>query len=369
MLRAIDDAVNDGMDVINLSLGVALAERLADDILVAAVERAAALGVVVSVAAGNFGDTPNTIASPATAPSVIATGASVNDRIFAPGVVRNGSQSYYAIPGYGRSSVSPVTAPIADVAALDGSGEACQPLAANSLAGRIALIARSPRSSGACSFAFKLDSAEGAGAVAAIVYMNTDSPDVVTMDVSGSVLPAVAVGPDFAAAVRKQMQQGAAPTLTILFTTSPLEQNANAMALFSSRGPNTDSSIKPDLVATGMFLYTATQKTNPFSVLYGATGYIREADGTSFAAPLVTGARGPFEGRAAGTYIGAVPFPAGEQRIAHGVSRAVDRRGASERERRAREHDRRSAGIAGLRHGIGHGGHCEGTDDHEFVHG
>ena len=110
------------------------------------------------------------------------------------------------------------------------------------------------------------------------------------MDVSGSVLPAVAVGPDFAVAIRKQMQQGGPPTLTILFTTSPLEQNANAMALFSSRGPNTDSSIKPDLVATGMFLYTATQKTNPFSVLYGATGYIREADGTSFAAPLVTGA-------------------------------------------------------------------------------
>jgi minor extracellular serine protease Vpr len=41
VLRAIDDAVNDGMDVINLSLGVALAQRLSEDILVAAVERAA----------------------------------------------------------------------------------------------------------------------------------------------------------------------------------------------------------------------------------------------------------------------------------------------------------------------------------------
>ena len=41
VLRAIDDAVNDGLDVINLSLGVAIAQRLSDDILVAAVERAA----------------------------------------------------------------------------------------------------------------------------------------------------------------------------------------------------------------------------------------------------------------------------------------------------------------------------------------
>ena len=62
------------------------------------------------------------------------------------------------------------------------------------------------------------------------------------------------------------------------------------MASFSSRGPNADSSIKPDLVATGAYLYTATQKTNPISFLYGPTGFIKEADGTSFSAPLVTGA-------------------------------------------------------------------------------
>ena len=32
VLRAIEDAVNDGMDVINLSLGVAMAQRPGDDI-------------------------------------------------------------------------------------------------------------------------------------------------------------------------------------------------------------------------------------------------------------------------------------------------------------------------------------------------
>jgi subtilase family protein len=34
----------------------------------------------------------------------------------------------------------------------------------------------------------------------------------------------------------------------------------------------------------------ATQKTNSNSFLYGPTGYVKEADGTSFAAPLVAGA-------------------------------------------------------------------------------
>jgi subtilisin family serine protease len=290
VLSALNDAVNDGMDVINLSLGVPLAQRLADDILVAAVERAAALGVIVSVAAGNSGSSPSTISSPATAPSAIAAGASLNDRIFAPGLVRDGTHAYFAIPGYGGGSASTVTAPVADVAAIDGSGDACAPLAAGSLAGRIAMIVRSPRNAPACSFAYKLINAQSAGAVAAIVYMNPDSPDLVTMNVAPATLPSVSVDPSLADAIRVQLRQGFTPAPTITFTTTALEQNANAIAPFSSRGPGADLDIKPDLVATGTSLYTATQKTNALSFLYAATGFIKNADGTSFSAPLVAGA-------------------------------------------------------------------------------
>src|SRR5262249_18865718 len=50
ILKAIDDAVADGMDVINLSLGSLEASRLEDDLEVHALERAAALGVLVVVA-------------------------------------------------------------------------------------------------------------------------------------------------------------------------------------------------------------------------------------------------------------------------------------------------------------------------------
>jgi minor extracellular serine protease Vpr len=290
VLHAIDDAVNDGMDVINLSLGISLAERISDDILVAAVERAAAMGVIVSVAAGNSGGSPNSIASPATAPSAIATGASVNDRIFAPGLVRDGSQSYYAIPGYGRAASGTVSAPVMDVATIDGNGEACTPLPAASMTGRIAMVARSPRNGPACSFTYKLNNLQSAGAVAAVVYMNPDDPQLVTMDVAAATLPAVSVASTFADSMRRQLRQGPPPTLTIEFTTTALPQNANMIAPFSSRGPNVDSNIKPDLVATGMYLYTATQKTNPLSFLYGPTGFIKEADGTSFSAPLLAGA-------------------------------------------------------------------------------
>jgi subtilisin family serine protease len=292
VLQAIEDALNDGMDVINLSLGIAVAERIADDVLVAAVERASALGVVVSVAAGNNGSTPNTIASPATAPSVIAVGATSNDRAFAPAAVRlGGSGGYFAMPGtYSLSSSSLVTAPLMDIAAIDPTGEACAPLPSNSLTGNIALIVRSPHSGRPCSFVVKLSNAQNAGAIGAIVYMNPDSPNVVTMDLRGTTLSAVSVDYPSGADIKKRLRDNPAATGTIQLTTSALPRNPNVMAPFSSRGPNVNSAIKPDVVATGMFLYTATQNTNPSSFLYGATGYVKEADGTSFAAPLVAGA-------------------------------------------------------------------------------
>ena len=290
-LRALDDAVNDGMDVINLSFGIPIAQRIADDILVAAVERAAAMGVIIIAAAGNAGTTPSTIASPATAPSVIAVGASSNDRAFAPGAVRLSGTAFFAMPGSsGRSLISPITARLADVSAFDPTGEACGALPAGSLTGAIALIVRSPHVGRPCSFVDKLNNAQGAGAVGAIVYMNPDSPDLVTMDVRAAALPAVSVDYSSGAAIRKYLAKDPAATGTIQFTTSVIDREANAIAPFSSRGPNVDSTIKPDLLATGLFLYTATQNTNPSSFLYSPTGYVKEADGTSFAAPLVAGA-------------------------------------------------------------------------------
>ncbi|MBY0505578.1 MAG: S8 family serine peptidase [Bryobacteraceae bacterium] len=75
ILKAIDDAVADGMDVINLSLGSAFAPRPEDDIIVQALERAIDQGVIVVVAAGNAGPGLNSISSPGTAPRAITVGA------------------------------------------------------------------------------------------------------------------------------------------------------------------------------------------------------------------------------------------------------------------------------------------------------
>jgi len=69
ILQAINDAVADGMDVLNMSLGGIPASRPGDDPLVEAVENAVAAGRIVTIAAGNEGSDLNTIASPGTAPN------------------------------------------------------------------------------------------------------------------------------------------------------------------------------------------------------------------------------------------------------------------------------------------------------------
>ena len=74
--RAIDRAVADGMDVLNLSLGEPEVES-ANDLVARAIHGAARAGVVTVVAAGNSGDDlgGGSISSPGSAPDAITVAA------------------------------------------------------------------------------------------------------------------------------------------------------------------------------------------------------------------------------------------------------------------------------------------------------
>lgn len=80
ILKGIDDAVKDGFDVLNLSLGSDIAGDPADDVQVRALNLAADAGHIVVVAAGNAGPDENTMNSPGTAEKVITVGSSSSDR-------------------------------------------------------------------------------------------------------------------------------------------------------------------------------------------------------------------------------------------------------------------------------------------------
>lgn len=274
VLKAVDDAVNDGMDVINLSLGSAFAGRPSDELFTAVAERATALGTLVVVAAGNEGPEPFTVSDLSVAPAAISVGATWNDRIFSATARLSSGELYRALPGSGPRPAQPLTAPLIDAATLDPTGLVCGTLPAGSLSGRIPLILR-----GACLFEEKLNNARAAGAVGALVYTDQARPEPITMAVGSATLPAAMVSYDDGVAIKRLLAASPDLTVTIDFRSSPFRVNPNRLADFSSTGPSTDFAIKPDLVATGTSVRTAAPG-----------GGFQTVQGTSFSAPLVAGA-------------------------------------------------------------------------------
>lgn len=80
IIQGIDDAMKDGMDVLNLSLGSDIAGDPEKDDQVKALNNAADAGHIIAVAAGNAGPDENTMNSPGTAEKVITVGSSSSDR-------------------------------------------------------------------------------------------------------------------------------------------------------------------------------------------------------------------------------------------------------------------------------------------------
>ena len=283
ILKAIDDAVADGMDVINLSLGDSVALPLAEDLEASTIERATSMGTIVVVAGGNGGPDPQTVGPPATAPLAISVGASVNDRTFSATATVGGVR-YQAVPGSGPAPAQAVTGRIKDITTLGDNGLACSPLAAGSLTGSIALVLR-----GTCFFTDKLNNVQAGGAVGALVYTDAARPDAIVMSVGAATLPAMMLSNGDGVSVKHQLSGGAKVTATLDFNLTAISIDPDQLADFSAEGPNVDGSIKPDMVAVGMHLYTAAENSDPKGILYDASRYA-VVDGTSFSSPLVAGA-------------------------------------------------------------------------------
>jgi minor extracellular serine protease Vpr len=262
-----------------MSLGSQPADRPAGDLMVQAVERAVAAGVIVVIAAGNQGPDLHSIDSPGSAPNAITVANSMNERVFASRAVVDGApQPYESFPGSGPNQLSPATGTLVDVSTVDPTALACSSLPAGSLTGKIAFILR-----GNCFFEVKLNNAQAAGAIAALVYSHATAPAAFTMSVGEARLPASMVSNGDGLDIKARMVQSGPLKVSLNFDKSPFLVNSFRIDDSSSRGPNTDESLKPDLLAVGTSVYTAWARS------LGTGGYIT-ASGTSLSAPMVTGA-------------------------------------------------------------------------------
>jgi minor extracellular serine protease Vpr len=282
--KAIDDAAADGMDVLNISWGFLPQIRPELDPLAPSLDRAASLGIVVVKSNGNSGPARLSGSTPSIGSAGISVGASWTDRIFASGVRVNGGDAIAAVPGDGAAPAGILTAPFKDVAAFDPTGLACNPLPDGALSGAVALILR-----GDCTFEVKIKAAQAAGAVAAVIYTHAASPNPSIMITGTAGIPAAMISNKDGVTVKGILSNVDSVVDLSFDDTLPFITDSNGITDFSSRGPGADGSIRPDLVAVGEEILTATQKTTKNGDLYDASGFT-VADGTSFSSPMVTGA-------------------------------------------------------------------------------
>ncbi len=296
ILNALEAAYADGMDVANMSLGGGASGI--QDLLTIAVNDLDVANMVVAVAAGNEGDgdpdahpplAPGhyTVGSPGSAARALTAGASTVGHRVATTFAIAGS-SYDAVAGDFGTVAAPLTAPtgivtVAPVNAVSGFSEACGPLPAGSLTGRIAMIGR-----GTCDFSFKIREAELAGAIAAIV-VNREDGDPFPMgqgespDGTQPVIPAYMISLSDGIAIRTAVANGTAGRINL--AVYQVTGTDNRQASFSSQGPtDVDFRVKPDLMAPGDNVLSSVTGD------CGAYGCWAFFSGTSMATPHLAGA-------------------------------------------------------------------------------
>jgi minor extracellular serine protease Vpr len=317
---AMQDALADGMDVVTLSLGEGNmpdwgpldvdpncgngTTPVACDVYAQMVTNAVAGGLVVVTSAGNDGNlgtlphTLSTIHTPGTVPAAITVGASYNAHVLyqsitiSPNPQINVLQNVQALYSDGPQLALP-RLPVVDVATLQNNGLACSALPAGSLTGEIALIQR-----GICPFSDKIDNAQTAGASGVILYMQAGTDPILRpTGTSDTGIPAVMIGYTDGVNLKNLLGSNSGTTAGFNTAFAPVTNPPNSVWPSSSRGPSigtfTESPyqtfvIKPELVAVGAGLYTATQKLDPSGDAYNATGYTG-VSGTSYAVPMVAG--------------------------------------------------------------------------------
>ncbi|MEO1574804.1 MAG: S8 family serine peptidase, partial [Pseudomonadota bacterium] len=295
-----DGAIDDRVDVINMSLGARFGDQNDPSALASSI--AAQTGVVVVASAGNNGDEPYVTGSPGVSPDVITVGATIaGDRPqIALRVLSEDADLaglYPAQQGSGSVRVvdAPVTAPlvVAVSPALDDDGtvldgvtddRACRDLL-NALAvrGNVVLVAR-----GGCSYEDKYANAQQAGARAILAYNDgaSDEPFIMGgVGLSGKTFTIPGLMISGTNALRLQNALGNVPfevQFDVDNTVDGPSDRGDQLTFFTSRGPASGGAqFKPDLSAPGRFIVSTAAGTGFQS---------RQLRGTSMAAPHVAGA-------------------------------------------------------------------------------
>lgn len=338
LLTAMERAQADGMQVLNLSVGVPF--QWPQYPTARAASRLVKAGMVVSAAAGDSGEAgPYSVSAPALGEHVLAVASVANTRV----ELGNFSLSSGGEPvGYQPVSGAPpapvgLSLPVGKLAGstpeTDNDGcaiDGLNPYAAGSLSGQAALIRL-----GNCPAREKILNAQNAGAQAAVLYNDrpgfagVSAGPVSPFDDAAIEIPAVAVLAGDGARIDAQIAAGVRLTVNAQPRTFD-NPGGNTVDLFSALGASPDLALKPDLAAPGGWVRTATP-------LGAAPGGYAVLSGTGLAAPQVSGlaalllqARPGLTARQVSARLlnSAAPRPAAGQAPGGGLPAPVQRQGA-----------------------------------------
>ncbi|KNA12113.1 hypothetical protein SOVF_128800 [Spinacia oleracea] len=296
ILKAIDDAVNDGVDIISISLGMDLllqADFLSDPIAIAAFH-ANQMGVMVVCSAGNSGPDPFTVVN--TAPWILTVAASNIDRDFESTLLLGNNATFkgsgITLSNLTISSQYPLAFAGDAASAFTPPSEAsnCYPgsLDPTKVAGKIVVCLNSYPT---ISRRIKMLVVQDAGARGLLYISNVEKG----VPFDSGAFPFTQVGEDDGIQIQKYIKSTRKPTATILSTVAVQRYKpAPIVADFSSRGPGelTENILKPDIMAPGVAILAANilesepgqdpvgKKPSKFAI----------KSGTSMACPHVTGA-------------------------------------------------------------------------------
>ena len=272
IIRAIEKAVEDGADIINISLGVNKTNSKIDRAVNDALEKE----VFVVTAAGNDGPGLQTIGSPGRNFGSVTVGATYNNLTSSlVATLEINEKPYTVIPMVGSSQLD---RPISGEIIFGGHGK-IEDLEELDLTNSILLVERGSDVEGELLyFSIKEKNAVNAGAKALIVY--NDRPGIFLGELihefieSGytPTIPVVSMDREEGIEIIGNLDNSNEGILHLFY-------NPDFVAHFSSRGPVSPFYIKPEIVAPGAYINTTQNNAG-----YNFTS------GTSYAAPHVSGA-------------------------------------------------------------------------------
>lgn len=287
VIQAINKAVQDGVNVISMSLGAPFGTSDQNDAELTAVNNAVAAGITVVAAAGNNGQNAYIVSSPGSADHALSVAAIDGSVPTYPGghFQLNASTAIDAINANGASFSDPLTGQVKVLHdSTGGVSLGCDPAEYAGSTGKIVVVQR-----GVCARVARAIFGQKAGAAAVVMINNsaslppfegqiTSNPD--TGEQYTVTIPFFGVKGTVTGADATKLLAADGTTISITNTTVP-NSNYKLSASFTAGGPRQgDSAAKPEVTAPGVSVTSALAGG-------GTKGTVMS--GTSMATPMASG--------------------------------------------------------------------------------